>query len=249
MVRKLADEADGVGEENLVGGAGLSLVLRSQPDLARERVERREEPVLDEDVPLSAHRLEDRALPRVRVAHERRAERRLARLPLDFPALRDLAEPFLQHLDAESDEAPVGFELRFARAAHADATAELLEMRPHPREPRQGILELRQLHLHPALRAPRAHGEDVEDELGAVDHALADFLLEVLSLAWGELVVEDDDGGLCVRDERLQLLELALADVGGGVGFFERLRELADDDGAGGVGEAAEFFEVLSREM
>ena len=42
-----------------------------------------------------------------------------------------------------------------------------------------------------------------------------------------------------------QLLDLALAEVGAGVRPVELLRDLADDDRAGGVGEPLELLEVL----
>ena len=56
MVRQLPDEADGVGEQHLLPLAEI--------DVARERIERREEAVLDEDV-----------------AAPRRAQRRIDDLP------------------------------------------------------------------------------------------------------------------------------------------------------------------------
>ena len=147
----------------------------------------------------------------------------------------------LQQLDAQADEPAVGLELRLARAAHADAAAELLEVGPQVGQARQRVLELRELHLHPGLGAPRAHGEDVEDQLGPVDHAAAELELEVLPLRGAELVVEDEHGRVLLLGEELQLVELALAHVGGGIGTVDVLRELADDDGAGGVGQALEL--------
>ena len=105
-------------------------------------------------------RAQDRRLAGVRVADERRLELACARLALHrAAAAARRASRSLQQLDAVVDQPAVGLELRFTRAAHADAAAEFLEVGPHAREPRQHVLELRELHLHlrlaPTARASR----------------------------------------------------------------------------------------------
>jgi len=40
---------------------------------------------------------------------------------------------------------------------------------PHPLQPRHGVFVLGQLHREPGLLRLRAAGEDVEDQLGAVE--------------------------------------------------------------------------------
>src|SRR6185503_19291358 len=99
--------------------------------------------------------------------------------------------------DALAGEAAVGLDLLFARAPHADAgaAAGLLlggDVGAELRDAGQRILELRELDLQLRLVRARVGGEDVEDELGAVDDLAPDVLLEVGDLAGGELVVEDD---------------------------------------------------------
>jgi hypothetical protein len=91
------------------------------------------------------------------------------------------------------DQSPVGFQLRFAGASNADAAAEFLEVRPHPGQSRQHVLELRQLHLHLRFGGPCPNREDVENELGAIHHSLGGRVLDVLALARAQLVVEDDE--------------------------------------------------------
>ena len=59
--------------------------------------------------------------------------------------------------------------LRFARPARADAAAQPRHLHAVPGQPRQQVVQLRQLHLQPAFAGARARGEDIEDELGAVD--------------------------------------------------------------------------------
>ena len=86
-------------------------------------------------------------------------------------------------------------------------------MLPHPAHPRQVVLELRQLDLELPLRAHGVLGEDVEDQLRAVDHARLERVLEVALLGRVELVVDEEALGARLGEEPLQLLELPLPDV------------------------------------
>ena len=75
-------------------------------------------------------------------------------------------------------------------------------------QPRQQVLQLRQLDLQLAFARARAPREDVEDELRAIDDLAADRLFDVPQLRRRQLVVEDDDVdvGLGARGgERLDL--------------------------------------------
>ena len=87
-------------------------------------------------------------------------------------------------------------------------------MLPHAAHPRQVVLELRELDLELSLGADGMLGEDVEDQLRAVDHARPDRVLEVALLHRIELAVDEQALGVGLVEELLQLLELALADVG-----------------------------------
>jgi len=266
MVRELADEADGVGEkqtggpgdrETRTGRAPSGLPVRRssrlQRHFPRQRIQRRKQPVLHHDLAISRSRriaraqkrAKDRALAGVRVADQRRAERTLATLALDLARLLHFDEPLLEHPDPVADESAVGLELRLAGAPHADAAAELLEVRPQLFESRQRVLELRQLHLELRLRAPRPECEDIENELGAVDDAFAELGFEGLALARREFLVEEHQRRLETGDQRLELLDLAFADIGRGVWLFDRLSQLPHDARAGGVGEARELLEMF----
>ena len=105
-------------------------------------------------------------------------------------------------------------ELRLAGAARADAAAEPLEVLPHPAHARQVVLELRELDLELALGADGVLREDVEDQLRPVDDARLERVLEVALLRRLELVVDDQRLRAEPRERLLQLLDLALADVG-----------------------------------
>ena len=80
--------------------------------------------------------------------------------------------------------------------------AEALEVLPHAPHARQVVLELRQLDLELPLGAHGVLGEDVEDQLRAVDHARVERVLEVALLRRIELVVDEQALGLARRRTR-----------------------------------------------
>ena len=61
-----------------------------------------------------------------------------------------------------------------------------------PAHPRQVVLELRELDLELPLGADGVLGEDVEDQLRAVDHARLERVLEIPLLRRIELVVDEE---------------------------------------------------------
>ena len=117
--------------------------------------------------------VEQRALAGVGVAHQRhrRHRHRLAPLALLVAHAAHRFEIELELIDAALNPAAVGFELRFAGAAGADAAAQLRHGFASPGQPRQHVLELRQLHLQLAFAGAGVARKNVEDELRAVEHA------------------------------------------------------------------------------
>jgi len=104
---------------------------------------------------------------------------------------------------------------------------------------------LSELDLKLGLARPRPRREDVEDQLGAVHHALARGVFDVLALRRRQLVVEDDERRILLVDERPELLDLPLAEIGRGVGPIDLLRDAADDNGTRRVDELLELIEML----
>jgi hypothetical protein len=92
--------------------------------------------------------------------------------------------------DAPGNLPPVGFELSFARAAGADAAAQLRHFHAAPGQPRQHVLQLCQLHLQLAFARARVAGKNVEDELGSVDHPKLDDFFNIALLRGTEVVIE-----------------------------------------------------------
>ncbi len=185
-VRQPIDEADGVRHEQLAAVG--------QPHLADERIERDEQRVRRFRVRARQH-VEQRRLAGVGVADERdRRHRRLvaplAQLRAPLPHLLDV---FGDRVDARADAPAIGLELRFAGAPRADAAAEPRQRGARADQPRQQVLQLRELDLQLAFARPRAPREDVEDQLRAVDDLAADRLFDLPQLRRRQLVVEDDD--------------------------------------------------------
>ena len=118
-------------------------------------------------------------------------------------------------------------------------------MLPHAPHPRQLVLELRQLDLELALGAPRVLGEDVEDQLGAVDDPRLEGVLERPLLGRVELVVDDQHLGAGAPVLLLELLELALADVRAPVRLRAVLNELPAGLDPGRADELAELRQLV----
>ena len=185
IMRQVADETDGVGEHD---GFRAVEVHSAQRGVERgEQLVRRIHATAGEPI-------EERGFAGIRVAdncdgaHSGAAPR---------PALRrarcrNARQPPAQKLHALRDQAPVGFELRFAWAAQADAAFLPLEVGPAAGEARRHVVQLRELHLQLAFGALRTLREDVENEARAIDDATTERLLEIALLHAGERVVEDD---------------------------------------------------------
>ena len=118
-------------------------------------------------------------------------------------------------------------------------------MRPHAAHARKVVVELRQLHLELSLGGHGVLGEDVEDQLRAVDDAHAELVLEPALLARVEVVVDDDRLGLLLLDGRLHLGELALADERARIGRGAMLDDLAHRLDARGAHELGDLVQLV----
>src|SRR5207247_6914806 len=175
-------------------------------------------------------RVQKRRFARVRVTGERDDGRLRApsRLALGLAPALEVLEPPPKLPNAASCQSPVGLELRLARAAGPDPAAQALEVLPHPSHPRKVVLELGQLDLELALGALRMLGEDVEDELGAIDDAELQLVLEAALLARIEVVVHQQRFRIDPGQGLFQLDELPLADVRARVRRRTAPNELSD---------------------
>ena len=116
-------------------------------------------------------------------------------------------------------------------------------MRPHPLQSRHRVFQLGQLDRQAGLVRLGAAGEDVEDQLRAVEHLQPGGFLQIAGLAGTEIVVEEDHVGHFGVGQGGQFLHLSLAQVGCRVGRLAALGQLADDLRAGGFGQTFQFFQ------
>jgi hypothetical protein len=107
------------------------------------------------------------------------------------------------------------------------------------------VLQLRELDLQLAFEAASALREYVEDEPAAVEHAAAEFLLEVALLTRGERVVHDDEVGPDLDDPRTKLLDLARPEEESRLGHLAGDRDDIEDLRAGGPGQCRELRDAV----
>ena len=153
----------------------------------------------------------------------------------------------LQRLHAHADAPAIRFELGFAGAPRADAAAQPRQRLARSDQPRQQVLQLRQLDLQLAFARPRAPRKDVEDQLRAIDHLAIEPLVQLAQLRRRQLVVEDDQVGVGFGRRVRQHLDLAAAEKRRRIGLGPILQHAQDHARAGGFGETAELFEGMFR--
>jgi hypothetical protein len=125
----------------------------------------------------------------------------------------------------------IGFQLSLTWTAGTDAAAQLRHLDTASTQPRQQVLELRQLNLQLAFTSPSMFCKNVEDELGAVNYPRIDNFFDIPLLRGGEVVIEQQEigryRGRCTRD----LFKFAFANQGGRIGSVAALQELARNVG------------------
>ena len=175
LVRQAAHEADRVGEQHDLAAG--------EPQAARARVQRREQPVLDEHLG-PGQPVEQGGLAGVRVADERDVRERPAppRLALGLARAAELHEVPLQLGDPPLDAPAIHLELGLTGTAGADAAPLLGQLDAPAAQARQPVAQLRELDLHHSFLAPRVLGEDVEDQRDAIDDVPLEQLLQVALL-------------------------------------------------------------------
>ena len=183
LVRQVADETDGIGQRGLQAGRQV------QPP--HRRIECREQLVGGVGAG-ACQSVEQRRLAGVGVADERDGRHLgpLALLARRLALHEHLVEAVVQRLDALADQPAVGLELRFARAAQADAALLPLEVGPAAHEPGGHVLQLGEFDLQLAFEGARALREDVEDQAAAIEHAAFEFLLEIALLARAQRAID-----------------------------------------------------------
>ena len=180
-------------------------------------------------------RVEESGFSGVRVADEsNHAERHsLAGAAARGSLAANRFDGFFNFTDAVANPAAIGFEFLFAGAARADAAAEARELFAASREAREKIIQLRELHLELAFARARVRGENIEDELRAVDHAAANSLLHVAKLNGREIVVDNHERNTVEFRFHADFVDFAAAYERGGIERFANLQQRAGNVCAG----------------
>ena len=238
LVGQLADEADGVGEDER-----RSPVPAHDP---RGRIQGDEE-LIGGGEACPAQPVQQRCLAGVGVADQRhhRDPRAPPSVPLQPPMALHALQLATDLHDSPADDATVRLELCLTRPARADATAEPLQVRPLPDQSGQQIRELGQLDLQLALAGARALGEDVQDESGAVDDLDPEGFRDIALLDRRERVVGDEDVGAALARHLRDLVHLAASEVEARRGGGALLGHPLDHLRAGGAGEAFQLGQGL----
>ena len=161
----LVDKTDGIDDHHFIAAG--------QTQRARGRVKRRKQFVFDKHAG-ARERVHQSRFARVGISDQRHGrETALHGAPcVAAPRVRStVLKPMLEMADALANAPSIDFQLRLAGTAGADTAAEPRQMGPLARQARQQIFELRQLDLQLALVAARALGEDIENQLTAIDDA------------------------------------------------------------------------------
>ena len=161
-VGQVADEANGIGEQDLA--AGRKLQLSEFGVESSEHASRFKHACLRKGI-------EEGAFAGSGIADEGDHGDRdcLAALPLLMADAADRVELGLDVVDAKVDLAAIRLELRFTRATGSDTAAKLGHGATSSGEAGQLVFELRKLHLELPFAGLGVAGEDIEDKLRTVD--------------------------------------------------------------------------------
>src|ERR1700691_4730299 len=103
-------------------------------------------------------------------------------------------------------------------------------MHPLAGEARLQIGELGDFNLELALQRARPQGEDVEDQLTAIDNAELELFFQITRLRGAQAVVENREGsGVAARD-LTHFGDFAAPDKGARVDLLETLGDRTDDE-------------------
>ena len=130
---------------------------------------------------------------------------------LAFAGVLDFFKLLFKFLDALTDHAAVGFELRFAGALGADASVVLTaKVRPCTGQARHHVLELRYFDHQAAFCRNSVLRENVQDKPCTVEYLDSGHsLFQVPNLRTGQIVVENHHLGVLLFQGTLDLVHLA----------------------------------------
>ncbi len=120
--------------------------------------------------------------------------------------------------------APVRLQFGLPGSPGSDASPQTGQIASPSRQAGKKIFKLRQLHLIPPFPRFGPLGENVQNQLGAVDHLARHDPLQVIQLGRGQLLIEDDQIGSRVLRLPGDLFRFSPADQPGGIHFIAKLQ-------------------------
>ena len=204
-MRQIPDEAHGVRQYDFT-------VIREFQSPHR-RIERREQLVLDKHASVR-QRIEQGRLARIRVPDEGdgRDPGSQPVLPIHRAAAIDVLESLIKLANPFPDQATVGFELGFTRAAEPNTALLSLEVSPASDQACREVPQLGELNLQLALETAGPLRKNIQDQPGSVEHTTVERLLQVSFLAGTQWCTRNDELCMVFIDTSLQVGQLPFAD-------------------------------------
>ncbi len=116
-------------------------------------------------------------------------------------------------------------------------------LRSAPGQPRQQIIQLRQLHLQLSFARAGAARENIQDQLRPVQNLAVERALQIAKLGGRQLGIEQNHVGFVEVDQAAQFIQFAGADERGGIRRLPGLHDGLFHARAGGVGQRFQLFE------
>src|SRR5215470_13793148 len=162
-------------------------------------------------------------------------------------AFADVFQFVLEQRDAITHSAAINFELGFAGAAAADAAHQPGHLGAAAGQSRQQVFQLRQLDLNAPFGGLRALGENVQNQLGAVENFQVGGLVDGAHLRGREFAVEDNHVSAELQAANDDVVELALAGERFRIERRAALNDLVEYGQAAGNRQLAQFIHRIAR--
>jgi hypothetical protein len=107
------------------------------------------------------------------------------------------------------------------------------------------VLKLRQFDRQTRFVGPSSRGEDVQNQLGAIEHFDTDGFFKVPDLRGVQVIIEDHQVGVMTFDHQAKFFDFAFAKVSGVIGRRPTLNKFVNDLGARGGCQTMKFLQRI----
>ena len=245
VVRQFADEADGVGEQE-------RQVLDRH--FAYRSVKGSKEFVLREDIGFGEQVHECRFAD-VRISDECHTNHLSAMLALGSHLFVNGLELLTQQGDTLTDDPFIRLYLGLTHTAvRSSTTALTIQVRPHPRQTRKHVLQMRHLNLRLRIGSLRTLEENLQNQYRSVDHThvrlalVVQRFLYVSNLPRAQLIVKDHHvNGMMLQNILVNLTQFSFSDISSRIRQIETLSKTLNGHDTMRVGKECQLVEVFFR--